>query len=139
MVISFLVALYFQFGHQALGFAPVDSSTALALGVGITTAGWITVTVLTPPDETATLQAFYDRIRPFPYGWRKAVRTQATGQDSLPAALACWFLGCVVVYSALFATGFAIYGRARLATGLAIVAVLAAVGLFRALPKVRFE
>ena len=139
MIISFLVALYFQFAHQALGFSPVESSTALVLGVGITTAGWVLVTFLTPPDQTATLQTFYDRIRPFPYGWRKAVRTQATGQDSLPAALACWFLGCVVVYGALFATGFAIYGRARLATGLALVAAFAAAGLFRALPKVRFE
>jgi hypothetical protein len=139
MVISFLVAVYFQFVHEALGFAPVDSSIALVIGVGITTGGWLAVTFLTPPDETATLQTFYDRIRPFPYGWRKAVRTQATGQDSLPAALACWFLGCVVVYGALFATGFAIYGRARLATGLALVAAFAAAGLFRALPKVRFE
>jgi Na+/proline symporter len=139
MIISFLVALYFQFAHQALGFSPVESSTALVLGVGITTAGWVLVTFLTPPDQTATLQTFYDRIRPFPYGWRKAVRTQATGQDSLPAALACWFLGCVVVYGALFATGFAIYGRVGVALGLAVVAVLAAVGLFRALPKVRFE
>ena len=55
MIISFLVALYFQFGHEALGFTEVDPSLQLVLGVLITTVGWLTVTFLTPPTEPATL------------------------------------------------------------------------------------
>jgi Na+/proline symporter len=139
MVISLLVAVYFQFVHGALGFAPVSAPVSLVLGVAITTAGWMLVTVLTPADRAETLQAFYDRIRPFPQGWRRAVRTQEGGQDRLTAALACWFFGCITVYGALFATGYALYGRLTLALICGAAAVLAAIGLFRTLPRVRFE
>jgi SSS family solute:Na+ symporter len=139
MIISFLVAVYFQFVHTALGFAPLDAWATLLIGVGITTVGWVTVTLLTPPAETATLQAFYDRIRPFAHGWRKVVRTTAVEQDSLTAAFACWFLGVLTVYGALFATGFLLYGRMMLGVLCAAGAMLGALGLFRMLPKVRFE
>jgi hypothetical protein len=139
MIISFLVALYFQFGHRALGFAPLEPAATLVLGVAITTVGWLTVTFLTPPAHPATLQAFFDRIRPFPYGWRAAVTIGVSQPDSLTAGVACWFLGCVVVYGALFATGFGLYGRWGLALGLAAAAALGAAALFRILPRVRFE
>jgi Na+/proline symporter len=65
MVISFLVVVYLQFVHQALGFEPLHPSLMLVLGVAITTAGWLSVTLVTPATDAATLQAFYDRIRPF--------------------------------------------------------------------------
>ena len=139
MVISFLVAIYFQFIHTALGFAPLDAWATLLIGVAITTVGWVTVTLLTPPAETATLQAFYDKIRPFGHGWRKVVRTAAVEQDSLTAAFACWFLGCVVVYGALFATGFLLYGRTMVGVICAASSAVGAVGLFRTLPRVTFE
>ena len=73
MAISFLVALYFQFGHQPLGFEPLHPSLALLAGVLTTTLGWLVATFATPPTDRATLQAFYDRIRPAPGGWRGAV------------------------------------------------------------------
>ncbi len=139
MIISFLVAIYFQFIHTALGFAPLDAWATLLIGVAITTVGWVTVTLLTAPADTATLQTFYDRIRPFGHGWRKVVRTAAVEQDSLAAAFACWFLGCVTVYGVLFGTGFLLYGRTALGVLCAGGAVLGGVGLFRMLPRVRFE
>jgi Na+/proline symporter len=139
MAISFCVAVYFQFVHRALGFAPLHPSLELVIGVAITTVGWVLVTFLTQPTETATLQAFYDRIRPFGHGWRKVVRTKPIEDDSLAAAVACWFLGCVVVYSALFGTGFLLYGQAVVGGICVAVAVVAAFGLFRMLPRVTFE
>ncbi len=140
MVISFLVAVYFQFAHERLGLQPFDASTQLIIGVAITTVGWLTITLATPPTDTPTLQAFYDRIRPFPRGWAGAVRLgDAAPSQSLAAALLSWFLGCVVVYAALFGTGFLLYGRVLWGSlCLALVAV-AAVALFRALPRVGFE
>jgi uncharacterized sodium:solute symporter family permease YidK len=39
MVFSFLVAIYFQFIHTRLGFAPVSPATSLVLGVLVTTVG----------------------------------------------------------------------------------------------------
>src|SRR5205807_2360803 len=64
MAISFVVAVYFQFVHRALGLAPLAPTVQLVIGVAVTTAGWLAVTFLTPPTDRATLQAFYDRIRP---------------------------------------------------------------------------
>jgi Na+/proline symporter len=140
MVISFLVAIYFQFVHGALGLSPVHSSVALVTGVAITTVGWLAVTLATYPADRATLQSFYDRIRPFGRGWRAAVDVgPADTGDSMPAAFLCWFLGCVVVYAALFGTGFFIYGRPGPGAVCAVLVVGAAAGLFRALPRVGFK
>ena len=140
MVISFLVAVYLQFVHPALGFEPLHPSTALLAGVAITTVGWLGITWLTPATDRSTLQAFYDRIRPFGRGWRRVVDTSAApGDGSLPAALLCWFFGCFAVYGALFGVGSFLYGNVLTGTALTLVVVAAVAGLFRALPKVGFE
>jgi Na+/proline symporter len=138
MVISFLVAVYLQFVHEALGFEPLHPSLMLVLGVAITTAGWLAVTLVTPATDAATLQAFYDRIRPFNAGWKAAVQTGPT-EGSFTAALLSWVLGCAVVYSALFGTGYFLYGEPLLGTIFMVVVVLAAAGIFRNLRKVGFE
>jgi Na+/proline symporter len=137
MVISFLVVVYLQFVHQAVGFEPFHPSLMLVLGVAITTAGWLSVTLVTPATDAATLQAFYDRIRPFNAGWKAAVRTGPT-EGSFTAALLSWVLGCVVVYAALFGTGYFLYGEPMLGTVFMVVVVLAAAGVFRNLRKVGF-
>ncbi|HEX9580943.1 MAG TPA: sodium:solute symporter family protein [Gemmatimonadales bacterium] len=141
MAISFTVALYFQFVHApVLDLSPLTPSAQLVLGVAITTAGWLVVTFLTPPTDRATLQAFYDRIRPHGRGWRAAVTVRASdGEDSITAALLCWFLGVAAIYLALFGTGYVIYGR--MMPGLVCLAAGAAAawGLFTALPRVGFR
>ena len=80
MVISFLVAVYLHFVHTRLGFPVARSDAALVIGVIITTLGWLAVTLLTRPTDRATLQSFYDKIRPAPAGWQRAVDTSG-GED----------------------------------------------------------
>ena len=138
MAISFLVVVYFQFVHEVLGFTVPHPSVALVVGVMITTAGWLVVTMLTPATDRGTLQAFYDRIRPFSRGWKSAVQTGAV-EGSITAAFASWFLGCLAVYAALFGTGYLLYGQLALGALAFAVTVIAAVGLFRALPQVGFD
>ena len=139
MVISFLVALWFQFAHERVGLPALDPAVQLVLGVVITTAVWILVTLLTRPVDTQTLQAFYDRIRPAAGGWQRAVETGAGSDGSVVAGLASWALGCLAVYSALFGIGMALYGRIPLAIGFAVAALVSGIMLFRTLPKVGFE
>jgi len=139
MMMSFAVALWFQFGHMQAGFAPLDPSGQLLVGVGITTVVWLAVTFMTPADDTRTLQAFYDKIRPFPRGWRAAVDTTDRAPGSASAAFMAWGLGCLTVYSALFGTGMALYGRGAQAIGFFVAAAAAGYGLFRTLPKIGFE
>ena len=140
MIVSFAVALWFQFAHARASFPPLDPAFQLVIGVAITTPVWLLVTFLTSPADPATLQSFYDRIRPFRAGWVAAVRTDAAGPTgSAMAALQAWALGCVTVYAALFGTGMALYGREIEALRFGLVAILAGYGLFRTLPRIGFQ
>jgi len=139
MVISFLVAVYFQFVHTRLGFHAWDPSLTLVVGVAITTVGWLITTFLTQPADEATLRAFHAKIRPIGNGWRAVVGDH--GQDkaeSISAPLLGWFLGCVLVYGALFGTGMLLYGRIAAGTVAITVATAAAIGIFRLLPQIKF-
>jgi SSS family solute:Na+ symporter len=147
MIISFLVAVYFQFFHEALGFAAIHPSLKLVLGVAITTVVWLVFTFLTPPTDRATLESFFAKIRPLGPGWREVVGdgtriSVGAGQDapdeSLTAAFGGWFLGCTVVYAALFGTGYLLYGNLGLAAACFTVFLISAVGLYKLLPKVGF-
>ena len=138
MVVSFLVALWFQFAHTRVGFAPMPAHIQLVVGVLITSAGWIAVTLLTPPADRSTLQSFYDHIRPMGPGWRGAGIALA-GSDASESAAAGFlsvFLGCAVIYSALFGTGYALYGRWIVGTVCLTAAAAAAWALLRVLPRV---
>jgi len=139
MIISFLVALYFQFGHEALGFAEVDPSLQLVLGVLITTVGWLTVTFLTPPTEPETLESFHRLIRPMGNGWAGAglgLTEEDRSAESTAAAFLAWFLGVTVVYGAVLGTGYLLYGQTVLAAVCLGAAMVASLALLRTLPRV---
>jgi Na+/proline symporter len=146
MVVSFAVAVWFQFFHVRAGFAPIHPSAQLLIGVSVTTIAWLGVTMLTPPADRATLQEFYDRIRPMGRGWSGVVDTEATSADGsgvhesdVGAAMLGWVLGSLTVYATLFGTGYLLYGR-ELAAAIALgVAAMATIGLFRILPRIGFE
>jgi solute:Na+ symporter, SSS family len=140
MLMSFVIAVYLHFGHARLGFAPLDPAAALVIGVTITTFGWLAVTLLTPPTDRVVLQSFYDRIRPYPAGWRRAVDTRGAegAADDIAASLLAWFLGCVAVYASLFATGYLLYGREGIGLLCVAVAIASGYALGRVIPKVGF-
>ncbi len=146
MVVSFAVAVWFQFFHVRAGFAPIHPSAQLLIGVAITTVAWLSVTMLTPPADRATLQEFYDRIRPMGRNWSKVVDTEsaAGGGSEAPdndvgAAMLGWVLGSLTVYATLFGTGYLLYGRILAAVIAVGVAAAAGIGLFRVLPRIGFE
>jgi Na+/proline symporter len=136
MVISFAVAFTFKFWMPGR----FESSTELLLGVAITTIGWIVVTYLTRPTASGTLQHFYQLIRPHHTGWKPVIQVGvaegriekdqiSTGR--LPLEIAAMFAAIFMVYAALGATGLWLYGRTGEALGLAGVAVLAGVVVYR--------
>ena len=148
MVISFLVAVYFGFLHTPLGFTKWDPSAELVVGVAVTTVGWLVVTFLTPPVDTETLKDFHTRIQPLGKGWEAVVPRKRgpaqdgdvdTGQGGEQAAgLLSWFLGCVMVYAALFGTGFLLYGNTVWGLAGLILTAVAGWGVLKLLPKVGF-
>jgi Na+/proline symporter len=148
MVVSFAVAVYFLGGVSLapigldVGFSwPIpdwNASMQLVAGVAITTVGWLVVTLLTPPARTERLQAFYDHIRPMGPGWKGAgiVTASPDSSESATAAFMAWFLGCVTIYGALFATGYLLYGNVPVGATCAVASAAAAWGVLRLLPKV---
>jgi len=120
MVVSFLVAVYMRFLHRLTGLPPLGDWLQLVIGVGITTCGWLLVTFLTKPTDDKVLANFHRKVRPGGPGWRRFLeRAKASGEAAegldaawrVPRGILCMVLGCVAVYSALFATGNWIYGR----------------------------
>ena len=142
MIISFLIAVYFEFIHtNTLGREALEPSFQLVFGVLLTSIGWVTVTLLTPPASPETLKSFHQLIRPMGGGWRGAgLGLEPDPNGSSPtAAFLAWFLGCIAIYGALFGTGYALYGRHTLSLLCITTAALAILWLFRLLPKIELR
>lgn len=136
MSVSFAVAIYFRFVHASLGGTPLAGWQELVIGVAVTSVAWIATALAGPPTDEATLRRFYRATRPGGPGWRRVRERAAAAGEALPEGLArlptgiaCMALGCVAVYSALFATGNALYGRTTPALALAALAIAAAVAI----------
>lgn len=123
MIVSFLIAIYFQFVHKNLDLPALSGALQLIIGVGITTFAWIMVTLFTKPSDQKTLDNFVRLIRPGGPGWKKVIAGMEgyeAGQKgwSVPSGILCMVLGSVAVYSVLFATGNLFYGKYLLGFGL---------------------
>jgi Na+/proline symporter len=128
MFVSFVVALFLEFGWEPLGLPELAGYEQLLLGIAITTVGWVAVTFLTPPTDRAILQNFYAVTRPGGPGWTPVVRdmeqpvhTAADGQ--LPLRILAMVIGSVSVYAVLFATGYVLYDRILAAVIAGIIAL----------------
>ncbi|MHC4913341.1 MAG: sodium:solute symporter family protein [Planctomycetota bacterium] len=148
MVVSFLVACYFQFVHTALGFEPLATWQELIAGVGITTVSWLAVTLITRPTEQKTLCSFYSLVQPGGPGW-KAVLLRAQAENNpidesgqrwdLPLGILCMVFGCLAVYAALFAAGAWIYMNYTQGAVLTVIAVVATVLLLKFWTRLTFR
>jgi Na+/proline symporter len=135
MFISFIVALFLEFGWGPLGLPELAGYQQLLLGIAITTVGWVAVTFLTPPTDRCILERFYEVTRPGGPGWQRVVAgmerpisTAADGQ--LPLRIFAMLVGSVAVYSVLFATGYFLYDRMLAGVIAALVAAGGIVTLF---------
>ncbi len=147
MIVSFVVALGFLVLKRVTSL-DLDSQQELTIGVAITTSSWIIVTLITRPTDQRTLRNFYKLVRPGGKGWNKVIeRAQADGEPitqfattgDLPRGILCMFVGCLGVYSAIFATGYFIYGNIVPAGLYTIIAVASIIFLTRAWKKLEMK
>jgi Na+/proline symporter len=119
MVSSFGVSVALLILKRA-NLLELNTYQALLLTIAVTTVCWVLTAFLGPQTDRATLIAFYRRVRPFGPGWtviREAAGISAAEaaasarHENIPLALLGWLAGCVVVWSALFTVGSALYGR----------------------------
>ncbi|MFO7617160.1 MAG: hypothetical protein R6V75_07900, partial [Bacteroidales bacterium] len=149
MVVSFVVAIYLQFIHPITGLPAIASHWQLVMGVGITTAAWLTVTLLTKPVETEKLRSFYRLVHPGGPGWKKLVaEADAEGVSlvsddkrgwDVPTGVLCILLGAFSIYFTLFATGYYIYGKYVPAIALTVGAACTIFLLTRTWRKLRMD
>jgi len=121
MVVSFLIALYFEFIHPLTGMVELETHWELLIGVGLTTIAWLSVTLMTKPVPKETLRRFYRLVHPGGPGWKKVIEeAQKDGESvepegsqawDVPTGIICLVLGSFSVYFTLFATGYFIYGN----------------------------
>ncbi|WP_268121901.1 sodium:solute symporter family protein [Roseivirga pacifica] len=146
MVISLLVAIYFEVLHARLGFEPIEDAYRLVLSVAVTTAVWLLVTFLTRPTDSKVLKNFYEKIKPASIGWKtfikqeeaKGVRIDASNsKENLANEILAMVIGCVGVYAALFGLGSLLYGRTTAAILLFLLAGISTYALLKVWKKLK--
>ena len=116
MIISFFVAVYFEWIHESLFDIRLKEYAELLIGVGVTTFSWLFVTILTKPTDDDKLMEFYKKIKPYGVGWNGFIsklnikRINDKG-DSAMRDLFLVFLGVLMVYFGLFGIGYILYNQ----------------------------
>lgn len=120
MIVSFIIALYLEVIHVKLGHEPLPGHIGLVIGVTITSVCWLIVTLVTKPADDKILRGFYRLVRPGGCGWDAVLRRAEAAGDpivetatkgDLPRGILCMVLGCLAVYSVIFAAGYYMYGQ----------------------------
>ena len=106
----------------------------------VTTSIWLIVTFMTPADEKETLIKFYKKTKPGGPGWNK-IKEHITMSDEkeewiVPKGIICMIIGCITIYSALFSTGYFIYGEISSALIFLLVTIVFGLILFKNAKKI---
>jgi len=142
MACSLAVTVTLNALHPFHGSSPVLFAKTALTTTAITTLVWLTVTLLTPAEPFATLEAFYRLVRPDIRGWRPIaaqIQTEATALQTdaiaptrdLGRNLTAWLLGCAMVYLCLFGTGKLLLHQPALGLTLLTLSALSAIALYR--------
>jgi Na+/proline symporter len=136
MVVSFVVSIGFFIAGKT--GATVNPNTALLVTVFATTLAWVAATLLTRPENDATLIAFYKLVRPAGSLWGPIPARAGVGSspDSIAMQLLGWVLGCTFVYSTLFGAGSALYGNTTQAAVFLMVWIISGAGLLTILRRI---
>ena len=126
------------------GFMP--SWAEFPFVVSVTTILWLLITFITPSEDESVLRSFYKKTQPGGPGWAKIVaKAQKEGVEllddnktwSVPAGIIAMLLGCSMIYSIMFCTGYFIYGNLRLAFPLLALAIVSGYLLIKIWGKIK--
>jgi len=109
-------------GNDALVYAKKTLITG-----GLTTIAWLVVTFVTRAESNATLVAFYRRVHPTVYGWKRIAKLapELPEVKDMAGNAFNWLMGVILVYGCLFGIGklvFQQWGQGILLLALAAVA-----------------
>ncbi|SDT98785.1 Na+/proline symporter [Polaribacter sp. Hel1_33_78] len=152
MIVSGIVSLLFSseaistalFGNEGM----MPNWAKFPMVVFITTVVWLLVTFITKPEKAKVLQSFYEKTQPGGPGWSKIIQEalkeniilkEKENPWSVPSGILAMLLGCVLIYSCLFTTGYWIYGAYKIAMVTSILAAVSGLLLVKVWKKIRVD
>ena len=106
----------------------------------VTTSIWLIVTFLTPADDTDTLVKFYNKTKPGGPGWNIIKNNSGISNEKedwiVPRGIICMIIGCISIYSALFSTGYFIYGAINSGLIFLLITIISGYLLFKFSKKI---
>jgi Na+/proline symporter len=126
MTASFIVSVYLQLG---LGMDTTSADVfakVMLITVAVSSAVWITVTLLTQPESEETLLRFYKKIHPGGILWRPIAQKapEVVTDSGLGRNLLDWVVGILLIYATLFGVGKIILGITGIGIMLLLIAAL---------------
>lgn len=112
----------------------------------LTTLIWLLTTLLTPSETKEVLRSFYTKIQPGGPGWEKVIHdankenidlTNGETGWTVPSGIIAVLLGCLMIYSIMFATGYFIYGDYHFAIPLTAIGLVSSYFLIKTWKKIR--
>ena len=141
MVSSGITSIALQFGPLSLilfgpeGVLPAWGKYPLV--VATTTFIWLLVTWVTPAESKETLQRFVDQVQPGGPGWKDYPTQKSQGLPwMVPQGITAMIWGALMVYGALFSTGYALYGDGQVLAISASITGISALMLLRTWRKI---
>lgn len=151
MIVATVVGSILVLGvsDEAVATEVLDGFTIkLLINVTLTTIAWIAATFIGAPVDKHVLRNFFRLTLPGGPGWKKVVKEARAEGDmideglkgqawEMPAQILMVFIGCVIIYSALFSIGSFLYGNTITGIVLAVIAGIGSFFLFRLSGKLR--
>ena len=131
MIISFLLAIYFQWFHEEITGQNLKPYIELLLSISITTISWILVTLITKPTDNDKLLSFYKKIKPYGIGWKsfRLLNNISLSQNDSKSSmndLLLLFLGILAVYFCLFGFGYILFDEKLIGVFMLIISFISA-------------
>lgn len=120
----------------------------LLIAVFTTSIAWLMTAFLTKAEKQETLEEFYELTTPGGPGWKKVIKqAKRNGKNinqrnegkawEMPIQILLVFVGCVTIYSALFAIGSFIFSNFAAGLLLTAISLIGMVVLYRLFTKIK--
>ena len=127
MITSFVVSIGLQYIGHFKSDDPRQFAWTVLITVAASTIVWLSMTLLTAPEDKQLLLAFYRRVKPSPTLWGPIAReaVDVTPKRDEWSNLLDWAAGCTMIYLTLFGIGKIIFGHVHLGLTFLVLAVIA--------------